>query len=265
MLQPAPGNKPVSIPLSKVLSYNCYNNGVEVYKEGREKGYFFSVNDSGAVELFGLCLGFLLTPEDDVTPKGGSKVKTPKHTSNGLTTSQELSASTLNSTDAVSLLEKLELLRKEVHLLVAHAGYRIGASGDLEGNGDPEKLDRPRVQNCLTQMSAILESFKKFRSECDQSSLLRLQELLGKAGVIVSDETTLHIDAFADTHVDELTLTEKKEIRAILSGDLQIEEKEPNTIPPIIDVRGVAPCTFCGEPISSKAKFCSNCGKSTEN
>ena len=61
MLQPAPGNKPVSIPLTKVLSYNCYNNGVEVYKEGREKGYFFSVKDSGAVELFGICLGFLLS------------------------------------------------------------------------------------------------------------------------------------------------------------------------------------------------------------
>ena len=60
VLQPAPGNKPVSIPLAKVLSYNCYNNGVEVYKEGREKGYFFSVKDSGAVELFGICLGFLL-------------------------------------------------------------------------------------------------------------------------------------------------------------------------------------------------------------
>ena len=60
VLQPAPGNKPVSIPLTKVLSYNCYNNGIEVYKEGREKGYFFSVKDSGAVELFGICLGFLL-------------------------------------------------------------------------------------------------------------------------------------------------------------------------------------------------------------
>ena len=61
VLQPAPGNKPVSIPLTKVLSYNCYNNGVEVYKEGREKGYFFSVKESGAVELFGVCLGFLLS------------------------------------------------------------------------------------------------------------------------------------------------------------------------------------------------------------
>jgi hypothetical protein len=29
----ASGNKPVSIPLVKVLSYNCYNNGFEVYVE----------------------------------------------------------------------------------------------------------------------------------------------------------------------------------------------------------------------------------------
>jgi hypothetical protein len=56
VLQPSRGNKPVSIPLAKVLSYNCYNNGIEVYKEGREKGYLFSVKDSGAVELFGICL-----------------------------------------------------------------------------------------------------------------------------------------------------------------------------------------------------------------
>ena len=32
VLQPAPGNKPVSIPLNTVLSYNCYNNEVKVYK-----------------------------------------------------------------------------------------------------------------------------------------------------------------------------------------------------------------------------------------
>jgi len=51
----------VSIPLNKVLSYNCHDNGVEAYKEGREKGYFFSVKDAGAVELFGICLGFLLS------------------------------------------------------------------------------------------------------------------------------------------------------------------------------------------------------------
>jgi hypothetical protein len=45
VLQLAPDNKPVSISLSKVLSYNCYNNGIEVHKEGREKGYFFSVKE----------------------------------------------------------------------------------------------------------------------------------------------------------------------------------------------------------------------------
>jgi hypothetical protein len=53
-------NKPVSIPFNKMLSFNCYNNGIEVCKEGREKGYFFSVKDNGALELYGLYLGFLL-------------------------------------------------------------------------------------------------------------------------------------------------------------------------------------------------------------
>ena len=59
-LQPFAGHKPVSIPLNKILSYQCFNNGIEVYKEGREKGYFFAVGKSGSVELFGLCLGHLL-------------------------------------------------------------------------------------------------------------------------------------------------------------------------------------------------------------
>ena len=59
-LQPAPGNKPLSIPLTKILSYQCFGNGIEVYKEGREKGYFFSIDKGGSVELFGLCLGHLL-------------------------------------------------------------------------------------------------------------------------------------------------------------------------------------------------------------
>jgi hypothetical protein len=35
-----------------VLSHDYYNNGIEVYKEGRWKRYFFSVKDSEAVELF---------------------------------------------------------------------------------------------------------------------------------------------------------------------------------------------------------------------
>jgi len=60
LLNPVAGYKPLSIPLNKILSYQCFSNGIEVYKEGREKGYFFAMNKSGSVELFGLCLGFLL-------------------------------------------------------------------------------------------------------------------------------------------------------------------------------------------------------------
>jgi hypothetical protein len=59
MLHPLPGNKPVSIPLNKILSYNCFENGVEIYKEGREKGFFFGTNKSSAPEIIGMCLGFL--------------------------------------------------------------------------------------------------------------------------------------------------------------------------------------------------------------
>ncbi len=59
-LHPFAGHKPLSIPLNKILSYQCFNNGIEVYKEGREKGYFFAMDKSGSVELFGLCLGHLL-------------------------------------------------------------------------------------------------------------------------------------------------------------------------------------------------------------
>lgn len=59
-LHPFPGNKPLSIPLAKILSYHAYNNGLEVYKEGREKGYFFMMQNSGSVELVGMCLSFLL-------------------------------------------------------------------------------------------------------------------------------------------------------------------------------------------------------------
>ena len=59
-LQPFPGHKPVSIPLNKILSYYCYKTGLEVYKEGREKGFFFELSNSSSPELFGLCLGYLL-------------------------------------------------------------------------------------------------------------------------------------------------------------------------------------------------------------
>lgn len=63
-LNPFPGKKPVSIPLNKIVSYHCYSNGIEVYKEGSDKRYFFSINKSGSVEIFGLCLGHLLKQRD---------------------------------------------------------------------------------------------------------------------------------------------------------------------------------------------------------
>ncbi len=59
-LHPYPGHKPVSINLNKILSYNCFENGIEVYKEGRQRGYFFAISDPGSVEIFGLCLAHLL-------------------------------------------------------------------------------------------------------------------------------------------------------------------------------------------------------------
>lgn len=58
-LQPYPGNKPVSIFLDKILSYNCYSNGIEVYTDSGKKQYFFEINNSGAVEIFGICLSHL--------------------------------------------------------------------------------------------------------------------------------------------------------------------------------------------------------------
>ncbi|MFC1517476.1 hypothetical protein ACFL5G_02845 [Candidatus Margulisiibacteriota bacterium] len=59
-LQPFPGNKPLSIPLDKILSYQAYKNGLELYKAGREKGYFFSMVNNSSVEILGLCLSHLL-------------------------------------------------------------------------------------------------------------------------------------------------------------------------------------------------------------
>jgi len=57
-LHPFPGRKPVSIPLNRILSYQCFDDGIAVYKEGREKPYLFGIDKT--VELFGLCLGHLL-------------------------------------------------------------------------------------------------------------------------------------------------------------------------------------------------------------
>lgn len=60
LLNPFPGHKPLSIPLDKILSYQAYQNGIEVYKENRWKGFFFEIDSTGAVEVFGICLSFLL-------------------------------------------------------------------------------------------------------------------------------------------------------------------------------------------------------------
>ncbi len=59
-LHPAAGNKPLSLPLDKIISYNCYETALEVFKDGREKGYIFRTS-SGAVEIFSICLGFILS------------------------------------------------------------------------------------------------------------------------------------------------------------------------------------------------------------
>lgn len=59
ILHPIQGKKAVNIQHPKVISYNCYENGVEVYKEGREKGFFFETFDSGSSEVIGICLGFI--------------------------------------------------------------------------------------------------------------------------------------------------------------------------------------------------------------
>lgn len=60
ILQPTPGNKPVTIPINKIASYCTYSDGIELYKEGREKAYFFTFDTAGPSEIFSICLGHLL-------------------------------------------------------------------------------------------------------------------------------------------------------------------------------------------------------------
>jgi len=59
LLHPSAGNKPVSIDLKKILSYNCYENGLIIYKDGREKGFLFVLDKPTYYEVAGMCLGFL--------------------------------------------------------------------------------------------------------------------------------------------------------------------------------------------------------------
>jgi len=63
ILTPMQGFKPFSIPLNKILTYSCYSNGLELFKEGRDKGFFFSLPNAGSSEIFGICLAHLLTEQ----------------------------------------------------------------------------------------------------------------------------------------------------------------------------------------------------------
>ena len=60
LLNPLPGNRPLSIPLDSILTYQGYQNGIEIYKEDAKRGFFFEIDNISAVEIFGICLSFLL-------------------------------------------------------------------------------------------------------------------------------------------------------------------------------------------------------------
>ncbi|MDD1686247.1 hypothetical protein [Methanoregula sp.] len=60
IFHPVIGQKGTNIPLNKIISYNCYDNGVEIQKDGREKMFFFQLVNGGLSETLGLSLGFLL-------------------------------------------------------------------------------------------------------------------------------------------------------------------------------------------------------------
>lgn len=58
MLIPSAGGKQVDIPIDKINFYRCYSNGLQMYKSGREKGYFFEMQ-YGLIETAGIILGEL--------------------------------------------------------------------------------------------------------------------------------------------------------------------------------------------------------------
>lgn len=60
LLVPMKGSKQLNVPLKKIFSYQCYENGIELFIERREKGYLLTLTNSGTVEILGLCLNFLL-------------------------------------------------------------------------------------------------------------------------------------------------------------------------------------------------------------
>lgn len=60
LLHPFMGYQLLSIQLKKILSYQCFSDCLLVFKEGREKGFYFFAVKSGWVEVAGICLSFLL-------------------------------------------------------------------------------------------------------------------------------------------------------------------------------------------------------------
>jgi hypothetical protein len=60
LLHPVANNKPLSIPLNKIISFHCYSNGLEIYIEGKENGFFFTLLSPGQNEIAGIVLNFLI-------------------------------------------------------------------------------------------------------------------------------------------------------------------------------------------------------------
>jgi RNA polymerase subunit RPABC4/transcription elongation factor Spt4 len=58
-LHPAPGHKPINIPLTKILSYQVFPDGLQVYPEGRQNAHMFEIKNSESVAIFEACLGYL--------------------------------------------------------------------------------------------------------------------------------------------------------------------------------------------------------------
>ncbi len=58
-LNPFAGHKPLSVPLSKIASFHVYENGLDVWQDGKERPYLFVLDAIGS-EISGLCLDKLL-------------------------------------------------------------------------------------------------------------------------------------------------------------------------------------------------------------
>jgi hypothetical protein len=58
-LNPVAGHKPLSVQLSKVASFHVYENGLEVWQDGKEHPYLLLL-DTVSSEICGLCLSKLL-------------------------------------------------------------------------------------------------------------------------------------------------------------------------------------------------------------